>query len=89
MDIIKKEYKSILLVLGYIFVAELVYVSLAVIFLHEWYFGLIAGILVFLIGAVIGFFYVKAENNEHTKIKDSEKVEPEVKEEIAEEPEQE
>lgn len=65
MDIIKKEYKSICLVLGYIFVAELVYVSLAIIFLHKWYFGLIAGILVFLIGAVIGFFYVKSENKKH------------------------
>ena len=50
MEIIKKEYKSILLVLGYILVAELVYVSLAIIFLHEWYFGLIAGLLVFIIG---------------------------------------
>lgn len=61
MEVIKKEYKSILLVLGYILVAELVYVSLAIIFLHEWYFGLIAGLLVFIIGAVIGFFYVKSE----------------------------
>ena len=85
MDIIKKEYKSILLVLGYIFVAELVYVSLAVIFLHEWYFGLIAGIIVFLIGAVIGFFYVKSENEKHTKVEDSEKVVEEVKEETQEE----
>lgn len=65
MGIIKKEYKSILLILAYIFVAELVYVSLAIIFLHEWYFGLIAGILVFAIGAVIGFFYIKSENNKH------------------------
>ena len=83
MNIIKKQYKDICLVLGYIFMAELVYVSLAVIFLHEWYFGLLAGILVFLIGAVIGFFYVKSEYN--NSIKKEEKAKEEAKIEIKEE----
>lgn len=74
MNVIKSGYKDILLVLGYILVAELVYVSLAIIFLKQWYFGLLAGFVVFLIGAVIGFFYVKSEYKERIKKEESKKV---------------
>ena len=75
MNIIKKQYKDICLVLGYIFMAELVYVTLAIKFLHEWYFGLLAGILVFLIGSVIGFFYVRSEYK--NRLKKEEKIQSE------------
>ena len=67
MEIFKKEYKASLLVLGYIAVAELVYVTLLLKTTGKWYFALIVGVLILIAGIIIGYFYVKSEYNAHNK----------------------
>ena len=65
MEIIKKEYKAILLVLGYISFAELVYITLMVNLTHKWYLAVIVGLAILIVGSIIGFFYVKGEYRKH------------------------
>lgn len=63
-DIIKSNYKDILLVIGYIIVAEMIYVVLANYLWGKWYINLIVAIIILVIGIVIGIFYVKSVINE-------------------------
>lgn len=63
-DIIKSNYKDILLVIGYIIVAEMIYVVLANYLWAKWYINLIVAIIILVIGIVIGIFYVKSVINE-------------------------
>ncbi len=63
-DIIKSNYKDILLVIGYIIVAEMIYVVLANYLWAKWYINLIVAIIILGIGIVIGFYYVKSVINE-------------------------
>lgn len=67
MEMFKKEYKASLLVLGYIAVAELVYITLLLKTTGKWYFALIAGVAILVVGIIIGYFYVKSEYNAHSK----------------------
>jgi len=64
-DVLKKEYKAIILVAAYILIAELVYITISVIFLKQWYFHVLIGFGVLAIGLLIGFFYVISEYKKH------------------------
>ena len=58
-DFIKKYYKSLLLVLGYTVVAEVVYIILFESLWHKWYLDLIIAFAILVLAGVIGFFYIK------------------------------
>ena len=67
-DLIKKEYKSLILVACYIIVAELVYIVLFNSFFKEkvWVTILVA-FGVFLLGCLFGFLYIKDDIKEKNK----------------------
>ena len=67
MKIIKTEYKAILLVLGYVAVAETVYITLMVNLVNNWFFTTLVALAILALGAVLGFFYVKSEYANHLK----------------------
>ena len=60
-ELFKIEWKNIILVLAYILIAELVYVTLMVTVVKLWYVALIVGIAVLLIGLLIGYLYIKSD----------------------------
>ena len=60
-ELFKTEWKNIILVLAYILIAELVYVTLMVTVVKLWYVALIVGIAVLLIGLLIGYLYIKSD----------------------------
>ena len=64
-DVFKKEYKAIILVLAYILIAEMIYITISIKFLKQWYFHLLIAVGVLAIGLLIGFFYVKSEYKKH------------------------
>ena len=63
MNYIKNNYKNLLIVLVYITLANIVYISLAHILWNRWYLDLLIGLIITGIGAVIGYFYLKGEEN--------------------------
>lgn len=68
-DLWKKQYKNILLVLGYIVVACIVYG----VWVHSvwklWYVDFIVILAILAIGITIGYFYIKSElKNEKNNI---------------------
>ncbi|MGM9970310.1 MAG: hypothetical protein ACI35S_07950 [Anaeroplasma sp.] len=67
MKYLKEMYKDLILVLVYIILADIVYVSIAQIIWGQWYLSLLVGIAITLIGSVIGFFYLKNERKDTTK----------------------
>ena len=60
-EILKLEWKNLILVLAYILVAELVYITLMVTVVKLWYVTLIVGIAILLIGLLIGYLYIKSD----------------------------
>lgn len=60
-EIFKLEWKNLILVLAYIIVAELVYITLMVTVVKLWYVALIVGIAILLIGLLIGYLYIKSD----------------------------
>ncbi len=66
-EIIKAHYKDILLVLGYIIVAEMIYITLVDDLWHLWYINLLVGVGIFIIGIIGGYFYIKSVIKEKTK----------------------
>ena len=60
-EILKLEWKNLILVLAYILVAELVYITLMVTVVKLWYVALIVGIAILLIGLLIGYLYIKSD----------------------------
>lgn len=70
-DIIKSNYKDILLVIGYIFVAEMVYIVLANYLWAKWYINLIVFLVIAASGIAIGIIYIKSiikeRNNKQNK----------------------
>lgn len=66
-EIIKAHYKDILLVLGYIIVAEMIYITLVEDLWHLWYMNLLVGVGIFIIGIIGGYFYIKSVIEEKTK----------------------
>ena len=60
-EVLKLEWKNIILVLAYILVAELVYITLMVTVVKLWYVALIVGIAILLIGLLIGYLYIKSD----------------------------
>ena len=83
-EIIKKEYKNLILVACYIVVAELVYIVLFNSFFKEkvWVTLLVA-FGVFLLGCLFGFLYIKDDLKEKKEKEIKETIE--VKEEVVEE----
>jgi len=76
MNMIKKEYKASLLVLAYIAMAELVYITLMVNVVGKWYLTVLVALAIIIVGVIIGFFYIKSEYNKHLELENK-------KEEIA------
>jgi arginine exporter protein ArgO len=74
-DLIKKEYKNLILIICYIIVAELVYIVLFNSFFKEkvWVTLLVA-FGVFLLGCLFGFLYIKDDLKEK-KEKEAQKIE--------------
>ena len=68
MNMIKKEYKASLLVLAYIAMAELVYITLMVNVVGKWYLTVLVALAIIIVGAIIGFFYIKSEYNKHLEL---------------------
>ncbi len=79
MEMFKKEYKALLLSLGYLAMAELVYITLMVKFDVKWYFILLAALGILAVGCVIGFFYIKSEYKNHLEAREAEMTPPQVK----------
>lgn len=67
MKIIKLEYKAILLVLAYVIIAEIIYITLMVNLVNNWFFTLLVALAILALGVIIGFFYVKSEYENHLK----------------------
>ncbi len=64
MEILKKIYKKLLLVIAYTIIASFVYGFWFHSLWHLWYVTLITIVVVFIIGAVIGYFYIKPDLKE-------------------------
>lgn len=61
MEILKKQYKNIILVSIYTIVAIAVYTIWAHSVWGLWYVDLIVGFAILAIGVVVGYFYIKSE----------------------------
>ncbi len=59
----KKQYKSILLVIGYIIVAATVYGVWVEALWNLWYVDLLVILAIIALGVTIGYFYIKSEVN--------------------------
>ena len=68
MNMIKKEYKASFLVLAYIAMAELVYITLMVNVVGKWYLTVLVALAIIIVGVIIGFFYIKSEYNKHLEL---------------------
>lgn len=66
-DLLKNQYKNVILVISYIVVATTVYTVCADCVFERWYIDLITAIFMISIGIVIGYFYIKSE--EVTRLK--------------------
>lgn len=82
-DLIKKYYLNILLVIIYTAIAMTVYIVWFDSLWHLWYIDFITGVIIFSIGCVLGYFYVKSEMKKNTNI-DNKNEKIEIKEEIKE-----
>lgn len=60
-DLIKKQYKNLILISVYIISAALVYGIWFNSMWHLWYVNLITVVVIVAIGCVIGYFYLKLE----------------------------
>lgn len=58
--LLKNQYKDILLVLVYIIAAVAVYVMIANLIWGIWYVSLLIGVVISIIGAIIGYIYIKS-----------------------------
>lgn len=76
-DLIKKQYKNLILIAAYIIAASLVYGIWFNSIWHLWYINLITVFVIVAVGCVIGYFYLKSE------IKKQEQLEAENKEVVA------
>ena len=70
-DIIKSQYKNILIVIGYIAIALAVYITMTIAFKLAWWIILLISLAIIALGIVIGYFFIKGEmkatNNEPAK----------------------
>lgn len=80
-DFIKKYYKSLLLVLGYTVVAEVVYIILFESLWHKWYLDLIIAFAILVLAGVIGFFYIKDVMKNEPKEEKMEALDEDIKKE--------
>ena len=64
-NMMKQEYKAVLLVLGYIIAAELVYITLMVKLVNNALLTVLVAFAILAAGGVLGFFYVKSEYKNH------------------------
>lgn len=61
-EILKKQYKNVILVIGYIAATMAVYVVLVHNLCgYKWYLDLITAFGVLVLGLICGYFYIKAE----------------------------
>lgn len=60
-DLIKKQWKNLIIVFFYILFASLVYGIWFDSLWHKWYIDFITVLVIVIIGCVIGYFYIKSE----------------------------
>ena len=60
-EILKSQYKNILLVIGYTAVALAVYITMTISFKLAWWIILLISLAIIAIASVIGYFYIKGE----------------------------
>jgi len=70
----KNEKKNILLVVAYTLVAMTVYCVWFHSLWHLWYVTLLTGLLIIIIGAVCGYFYVKSSIRAKAKLEEENKI---------------
>ena len=64
-NMMKQEYKAVLLVSGYIIAAELVYITLMVKLVNNPFLTILVAFAILALGSLLGFFYVKSEYKNH------------------------
>ena len=69
-EIIKAHYKDILLVLGYIIVAEMIYITLVDDLWHLWYINLLVGVGIFIIGIIFAIALLATSNSSRYETQD-------------------
>ncbi len=66
-EIFKKQYKNIILILGYIIIACAVYGVWVHSIWYLWYVTLLVILAILAVGITIGYFYIKSEYNKESK----------------------
>lgn len=88
-ELLKNQYKNVILVICYIIVATVVYTVCADCIFDLWFIDVITAILMVALGVTIGYFYIKSEEATRLKkleeAKEKDSLENEPKEEIKEE----
>ena len=88
-ELLKNQYKNVILVICYIIVATVVYTVCADCIFDLWFIDVITAILMVALGITIGYFYIKSEEATRLKkleeAKEKDSLENEPKEEIKEE----
>ncbi len=85
IDFVKKYYLNILLVVFYTAIAMTVYIIWFDSLWHLWYIDLITGVIIFAIGCVLGYFYVKSEVKKRTQASEAKTKKEEITTEKVEE----
>lgn len=66
-DFVKKYYKELILIVVYIAIACAAYICWFDSLWHLWYVDVITALAIIVIGAAIGYFYIKSIENEEKK----------------------
>ncbi len=66
-ELLKKQYKNVILVCCYIIIATLVYTVSADCLWDIWWIDVIVGILIAALGCYIGYKFIKSEEAERVK----------------------
>lgn len=66
-ELLKNQYKNVILVCCYIIITTLVYTVSADCIFDIWYIDVIVGILVAALGVYIGYKYIKSEEDNRIK----------------------
>lgn len=68
-ELLKNQYKNVILVCVYTILAGAVYCMWAHSLWGLWYIDMIIGLVILAIGAVVGYFYISSEDKNEQKAK--------------------
>lgn len=66
-ELLKRQYKNVILVCVYTMIAGAVYCMWAHSLWGLWYVDMIIGLVIIAIGAVVGYFYISSEDKNEQK----------------------